>query len=368
MGGTWPLFRRDGSPHVDKTSKKMAGKPLGFRGLLSEIRCDWAALKEVWDFPSWRSSHFCWQCKVTRENYKNTHLGANWRTELLDRWSFLSLLQRNGGVLNPLLGCPMVSAACFKLDWLHVCDQGITQRFVANIFSLWLEHQPGTSQEKLEALWEKLQVWYGRHAVEDRLQNLTSKMLKSSDNGFPKLRGSAAVVRKLVPFTVVLCGELDQASAEVRNSALACGLMVDCYEALPNFRGYFVFRFVGDGDQKKFTKNPRHFSIQNSQANTKKNLFTKFFWRAGKIEKIERREMNSKMVMVVQKWPRSLFLPVQPRSCKERPGAGWDQDGPEWPHLGTLPPSLFPPTPPGSFCNAPGGCGPGWCGGRVLQS
>ena len=48
------------------------------------------------------------------------------------------------------------------------------------------------------------------------------------------------------------------------------------------FRGLFVLRFVGDGDQKKFTKNPRRFSMQNSQANTKK-IFTKFFWRAGKI-------------------------------------------------------------------------------------
>ena len=45
------------------------------------------------------------------------------------------------------------------------------------------------------------------------------------------------------------------------------------------FRGLFVLRFVGNGDQKKFTKNPRRFSMQNSQANTKK-IFTKFFWRA----------------------------------------------------------------------------------------
>ena len=52
------------------------------------------------------------------------------------------------------------------------------------------------------------------------------------------------------------------------------------------FRGFFVLRFVGDGDQKKFTKNPRHFSMQNSQANTEK-IFTKFFWRAGKVKNIE---------------------------------------------------------------------------------
>ena len=48
------------------------------------------------------------------------------------------------------------------------------------------------------------------------------------------------------------------------------------------FRGLFALRFVGDGDQKKFPQNPRHFSMQNSQANTKK-IFTKFFWRAGKV-------------------------------------------------------------------------------------
>ena len=42
------------------------------------------------------------------------------------------------------------------------------------------------------------------------------------------------------------------------------------------FRGCFVLRSVGNGDQKKFIKNPRHFSMQNSQANTKK-IFTKCF-------------------------------------------------------------------------------------------
>ena len=47
-----------------------------------------------------------------------------------------------------------------------------------------------------------------------------------------------------------------------------------------SFRGLVVLRFAGDGDQKKFTKNPRHFWMQNSQANTKK-IFTKVFWRAG---------------------------------------------------------------------------------------
>ena len=59
------------------------------------------------------------------------------------------------------------------------------------------------------------------------------------------------------------------------------------------FRGLFVLRFVGDEDQKKFSKNPRHFSMQNSQANTKKT-FTKFFWRAGKVTKKNASRVSSR--------------------------------------------------------------------------
>ena len=33
-------------------------------------------------------------------------------------------------------------------------------------------------------------------------------------------------------------------------------------EFSPKFSGVFVLRFVGNGDQKKFTKNPRHFQCK----------------------------------------------------------------------------------------------------------
>ena len=233
FAGTWPMCRHDGSPHVDPTSKKKAGTSLGLRGLMCEVRCDWAALKEVFNFPSWREQHFCWMCRVTRETYKETHLHADWRNTRLDQWSFLELLARNGAVLNPLMGCPGMSTACFKPDWLHVCDQGISQRFAGSCFVLWLSHQPGTSQQKLDALWAKIQAWYEEKGVVDRLQNLTQKMLQSAGkHPYPKLRGSAAVVRKLVPFLYPLCQELDQTSPEVRDCTIAAKLLGDCYDAL----------------------------------------------------------------------------------------------------------------------------------------
>ena len=43
-----------------------------------------------------------------------------------------------------------------------------------------------------------------------------------------------------------------------------------------------MLRLVGNGDQKKITRNRRHFSMQNSQENSKKNC-TRVFWRVGKV-------------------------------------------------------------------------------------
>ena len=49
-----------------------------------------------------------------------------------------------------------------------------------------------------------------------------------------------------------------------------------------NFRGFFVLRFVGNGDQKKIHQKSPPFFNAKFQANTKK-IFTKCFWRAGNV-------------------------------------------------------------------------------------
>ena len=60
----------------------------------------------------------------------------------------------------------------------------------------------------------------------------------------------------------------------------------------PNFAPNFPLIFQGlscfvsweTETRKKFTKNPRHFSMQNSQGANTKKIFTTFFWRAGKVK------------------------------------------------------------------------------------
>ena len=65
--------------------------------------------------------------------------------------------------------------------------------------------------------------------------------------------------------------------------------------------------FVGNGDQKKFTKNPRHLSMQNSQANSKKKS-TKVFWRAGKVRFV----FFSKTGQILDSWKSKESRKIRP--------------------------------------------------------
>ena len=55
-----------------------------------------------------------------------------------------------------------------------------------------------------------------------------------------------------------------------------------CSEFSRIFGGFFVLRFVGDGDQKKITKNKPPFFNAKFPGKQEK-IFTKFFWRAGRV-------------------------------------------------------------------------------------
>ena len=72
-----------------------------------------------------------------------------------------------------------------------------------------------------------------------------------------------------------------------------------CSEFSRIFRGFFVLRFVGDGEQKKFTKSPCHLSMQNSQANAKK-YSQNSSWRAGKVSSCDAPATHSKLQKELQ--------------------------------------------------------------------
>ena len=101
------------------------------------------------------------------------------------------------------------------------------------------------------------------------------------------------------------------------------------------FRGPLVLCFVGNRDHnKKITKNPRHFSMPNPQANSMKKYTRAFFWcaRTTPISKKKRSEnawANEKIHVGSQKFQESLreLLPelwVSHCTSRETPFREWD--------------------------------------------
>ena len=121
------------------------------------------------------------------------------------------------------------------MDWLHCADLGVTADYVGNVFQMLVEQCDalGRSKEKRCAeLWRRIQAYYREHGVKDQLQNLSLSMI-CQEKKAPKLRGSAACVRAIVPCANELAqlllfdGNPDQRAAKVGMAHLN-----KCYQAL----------------------------------------------------------------------------------------------------------------------------------------
>lgn len=143
-----------------------------------------------------------------------------------------SILER-GATISPLFTIPWVTKDLCRIDWLHCADQGITADWLGNIFKMFLEKLPGRSiEDRVTSLWTRVQEFYDQNNVQDRLQNLTRKMIKQPKKA-PKLRGGAAHVRALVPFGLMLAEELLSGGSPAEEAALI-GMrhLAECYKAL----------------------------------------------------------------------------------------------------------------------------------------
>ena len=209
--GRWPRARHDGSPWQaggDAVRAKMAGKPLGLRGCLVEVRGDWAFYKLVFSFPQWNEkAGMCWRCTCTPAQLCLVGLEAPWRQpdQRLSHGQLLLRMHEQSIVPSTLMEAPFVKTDIFRCDWLHAVDQGVTADFLGNLLLLLAKKLPGGSLVvRVAALWARLQDWYTQHQVADRLMDLKPSMLrKKGKNKAPKLRAGAAVARAMVPFALV---------------------------------------------------------------------------------------------------------------------------------------------------------------------
>ena len=243
--GTWPGARHDGGPFLlreEPGRAKLAGKPLGLRAAVAEIRGDWQYYKEAFCFAGWSElAGCCYRCAAGPQDIRDCGLEASWRRpeNRLTHWELLRRIRANGLTISPLFACPWVDVKLCKIDWLHCMDQGVAQNFLGSFF-MELVRWPaprmlagGTMKLRCQALWGEMHLWYQATGVKDTLQNLTLTMLQQRGKQ-PKLRANAAQVRALVPFACVLAQRLLVAHRSQKELAIltAARLLYDCYRSL----------------------------------------------------------------------------------------------------------------------------------------
>jgi len=112
------------------------------------------------------------------------------------------------GKICPLLEAPWVKTRIFRMDWLHVCDIGVSQDFLGNLLHALLPFSIGNNKkEQCASLYAEILAQYKMNGVEDRLDCLFPSLFEHSDGPY-KLRCSAAKARALVPIACNLAQEM----------------------------------------------------------------------------------------------------------------------------------------------------------------
>ena len=175
-----------GSPWTfqDTWGKKRAGKPLPCRlcrAVFAEVRADWKCMSEVFHLPHWQNTAaICCKCSATIGTFKGFSSLAPWRIERLNHWQFLERQFLQGKTISAIYHCPLFSTSCFKIDWLHTIDLGVSCDTLGNLCWHLLPKFPGKRSDQVAALFLTMKHFYTRNNMEARLSNLTAKMIRSS--------------------------------------------------------------------------------------------------------------------------------------------------------------------------------------------
>jgi len=211
MMGCCPRMREDGGAwkSTDAARASASGQALGFHAAVLQIRGDWAFYKEVFAFPHWKAKQCCWKCFAKNSpgevgDFRDATANAPWRSMRISGHDFMRLQMAEGISPSCLFSCPGTTVDMVMVDWLHTMDQGVLADVIGNVFwdSLPLLRAP-PRKEQVKQLWNMIQFYYKDAGVPDRLDGLTTEMIKE-DNKPPRQKGRAAQVRYLLPFAAKL--------------------------------------------------------------------------------------------------------------------------------------------------------------------
>ena len=159
-------------------------------------------------------------------------MAAAWRQRPMSNDDLLQFILENGATISPIFSVPGVTNHIFRIDWLHCVDQGVAADFLGNIFKMSCQKMPGENIKiRCAGLWARLQAFYTRNSVGDRLQNLVPTMFLQPKKA-PKLRCSAAQCRAMIPFALEMVAGFSDNDAVESTAKLAVMHLDQCYKAL----------------------------------------------------------------------------------------------------------------------------------------
>ena len=241
--GTWPTKRHDGADFDkgDAHRSKLHNKYKPAKALLVEIRADWVALKQLFQFPQQNeNSGICWLCNATPADIRDCSLSAAWRQRKRTAMSFHAEL-RQAGKSCPLWSAPGASSSIVVVDWLHCADLGVTADVLGNVLLELVDLLHGGDRSvRMRALWLMIRDEYATQGVQHgcRFPNLR---LKSFFNGkkSPKLKGKGAHVRALVPVLDMIVQRTFVSDDQHSLTVKACmNNLAICYSCLIDFSAH----------------------------------------------------------------------------------------------------------------------------------
>ena len=219
-----------------------------WKGALVQVRGDWQFYCEVFGFPQWNGAkRMCWMCKAssTIRHLRWTACGADagWRATRQTHESYVAELRAAGRRLPVMLGEIVgLRLEGIMIDVLHVVDQGVASRIIANMYWELVTKKTwggSTQDENVARLMESMQTWYKKNKTTSRVQgNLSVERIRTSGN-WPKLKAKAAATRHLAKFAHELAATHDDGTPHDRRRLAAMQCLVRFYEILAS-EGQFM--------------------------------------------------------------------------------------------------------------------------------
>ena len=205
--GLYPTHGHEGKELNNPWRRDRAGRRLPIRAGVLQFKGDWPWLSHIFKLSTHASHLACFLCKGTMSMYaplSDASLEAQWRSMLVSAEGWMRDRLAEGGYISQVFSWPGVTFSCIVLDWMHVCDLGISQVCLGNVLFEVFVMVGGVIGNPLEGM-SNLMVML-KDAANDLgvgcpLSKITLAQVRGEDRK-PRLKAKAAQTRHFVPIVL----------------------------------------------------------------------------------------------------------------------------------------------------------------------